>query len=229
MIKLIIFDLDGTLADTLDDIGDAVNMMLSDFSFPTLTRKEVTANINRGARELIRRSLPEEKREDSDLVTRALEIYESYYSKCYCNKTYLYEGIRESLKSLSESEVKLAVLSNKQDPFVKHIISELLPDIPFSFVLGQGQFPTKPSPDAVNYILSSLGVNASETAFVGDSHVDMITAKNTGTHAVGVTWGYRSPEVLKENGAEVFIDRAEDLKDIPSLISLPKTAVKTKN
>lgn len=215
MIKLIIFDLDGTLADTLDDIGDAVNSMLSELSFPTLTRKDMLANINRGARELIRRSLPEEARENGDLVTRALSIYERYYALCYCKKTFLYHGIHDALADLSKSGVSLAVLSNKQDEFVKNIVSSLLPDIPFSCVLGQGRFPTKPSPDAVRYILSSVGVSASETAFVGDSHVDMLTAKNSGTLAVGVTWGYRSREVLLENGARYLIDEPARLKDIP--------------
>lgn len=218
MIKLIIFDLDGTLADTLDDIGDAINAMLKEFSFPTLTRKEVTANINRGARELIRRSLPENVRENADLVTKALEVYERHYATCYCNKTYLYPGIRDSLKTLSENGVILAILSNKQDTFVKHIIEELLQDIPFSFVLGQGQFSTKPSPDAVCHILNELNVSHEETAFVGDSHVDMLTAKNTGTHAVGVTWGYRSREVLLENGAEHLIETADELTKIPQII-----------
>ena len=218
MLKLIIFDLDGTLADTLDDIGDGVNSMLREFSFNTLTRKDVTANINRGARELIRKSLPENVRENADFVTKALQIYERYYAECYCNKTYLYPHIKEALTALSESGIKLAVLSNKQDEFVKHIISKLLPEIPFSFVLGQGQFPTKPSPDAVDHILNFLGIRPEETAFVGDSHIDMLTAKNTGTHAVGVTWGYRSRDILLENGAHLLIEDAEELKKLPKLI-----------
>ncbi len=215
MIKLIIFDLDGTLADTLDDIGDAVNSMLSELSFPTLTRRDMLANINRGARELIRRSLPEGARNDEALIARALLLYERYYALCYCKRTYLYQGIRDALSALSEKGIPLAVLSNKQDEFVKTIISTLLPDIHFSCVMGQGRFPTKPSPDAVSYITSLVGATPDETAFVGDSHIDMLTAKNSGAHAVGVTWGYRSREVLTENGAELLIDKAAELLKIP--------------
>ncbi len=219
MIKLIIFDLDGTLADTLDDIGDGVNAMLRDFSFPTLTRKEITANINRGPRELIRQSLPEKMREDEDFISKALEIYKGHYGLCYCNKTALYPGIKDALSVLSKSGINLAVLSNKQDEAVKVIISELLPEIPFSYVLGQGMFPTKPSPDAVNHIMDGVGVTPTETAFVGDSNIDMLTAQNSGVLAVGVTWGYRSREVLTESGAAHLIDKTEDLIKIPSFVN----------
>ncbi len=214
MIKLIIFDLDGTLADTLDDIGDAVNEMLTDYSFPTLTRRDILANINRGARELIRLCLPEKARSSEDFITEALNVYKSYYNLRYCNKTSLYPGIKEALSALNEGGIKLAVLSNKQDEAVKLIIARLLPEIPFSCVLGQGPFPTKPSPDAVNYIMNIAGASSEETAFVGDSHIDMFTAKNSGTLAVGVTWGYRSREVLTENGAQYLIDKTEDLVNI---------------
>ncbi len=222
MIKLIIFDLDGTLADTLDDIGDGVNAMLRDFSLPTLTRKEITLNINRGPRELIRRSLPEKMREDEGFISQALEVYKSYYNLCYCNKTALYPGIKEALLSLAKGGIKLAVLSNKQDEAVKVIVSELLHEIPFSCVLGQGRFPTKPSPDAVKYIMDCAKAKPSETAFVGDSNIDMLTAQNSGALAVGVTWGYRSREVLTESGAAHLIDKAEDLIKIPHLVSRVK-------
>lgn len=217
MIKLIIFDLDGTLADTLDDIGDAVNEMLTDYSFPNLTRADILANINRGARELIRLCLPESARKSEDFITEALNVYKGYYNQRYCNKTYLYPGIKEALSSLSESGVKLAVLSNKQDEAVRLIVEKLLPEIPFSCVLGQGRFPTKPSPDAVNYIMDVVGAAPDETAFVGDSNIDMLTAKNSGALAVGVTWGYRSREVLTESGAQHLIDKTEELVNIKKM------------
>jgi phosphoglycolate phosphatase len=217
VIRLIIFDLDGTLADTLDDIGDAVNEMLTEYSYPLMTRNDILSNINRGPRELIRLCLPEHARND-ELITEALGIYKGYYNRRYCIKTHLYEGVKEALYSLYGSGIKLAVLSNKQDEAVKLIISELLPDIPFSFVLGHGQFPTKPTPDAVNYIMDSLCVTPQETAFVGDSNIDMQTAVNSKTLPVAVTWGYRSREILAENGAKYFIENTNDLTDIPSLL-----------
>ena len=218
MIRLIIFDLDGTLADTLDDIGDGVNRMLSDFSFPLLTRKDIQANINNGPRELIRRCLPEKYRADEEFVSKALDIYKGYYNLCYCNKTALYPGVKEALISLSKKGVKLAVLSNKQDEAVKVIVSALLPEIPFAAVLGHGVFPTKPCPDSVNYIMDTVGVTPEETAFVGDSNVDVQTALNSGTFPVGVTWGYRDRSILTECGARLLIDKTETLASIPSLI-----------
>ena len=218
MLRLIIFDLDGTLADTLDDIGDGVNRMLGDFDLPLLTRKDVQANINNGPRELIRRSLPEKYRNDEEFVTKALAIYKGYYNLCYCNKTALYPGVKDSLTALSEKGIRLAVLSNKQDEAVKVIVSSLLPDIPFACVLGQGEFPTKPCPDAVIHIMNTVGVSPEETAFVGDSNVDMQTALNSGTYPVGVTWGYRDRDVLTESGARLLIESTDKLSALPSLI-----------
>ena len=218
MIKLIIFDLDGTLADTLDDIGDGVNRMLGDFDLPLLTRKDVQANINNGPRELIRRSLPEKYRNDEEFVSKALAVYKGYYNLCYCNKTALYPGVKEALLSLSEKGIKLAVLSNKQDEAVKVIVSSLLPDIPFACVLGQGEFPTKPCPDAVINIMNTVGVSPEETAFVGDSNVDVQTALNSGTYPVGVTWGYRDKDVLLNAGARLLIEKTETLAFVPELI-----------
>lgn len=210
MIKAVIFDLDGTIADTIDDIADGVNSMLRDYGFPTLTRAQALANINNGAFQLIRRSLPEKYRDNEPFVRECLAIYESYYEKCYDNRTYPYNGIVDTLSKISKS-VPIAVLSNKQDLFVKNIVKKLFPDGIFTEVLGQGQFPPKPDPTAILYVCEKLGVKPEECALVGDSNVDMLTAKNSGVHAVGVTWGYRSREMLIEHGAELLVDEPSEL------------------
>ena len=213
MIKATVFDLDGTIADTIDDIADALNSMLKDQGFPTLTRAQALANINNGAFRLVRRSLPEKYRNDDDFIRKCLSVYESYYEKCYDNRTYPYDGIIEALSEFSK-RVPIAVLSNKQDLFVKNIVKKLFPSGMFSFVLGQGEFPPKPDPAAILYVCEKLGVKPEECALVGDSNVDMLTAKNSGVHAVGVTWGYRSREMLIEHGAELLIDEPSEFINI---------------
>ena len=217
MIKAIIFDLDGTLADTLDDITSGLNGMLKEYGFPTVTRTQTLANINNGAFELVRRSVPEAYRGD-DFVAKAKIVYEKHYASCYSDTTREYDGIHAALKTLQDQNVSLSVLSNKQDEFVKVIIQKLFPDICFSFVIGQGPFPTKPDPSSVNFIIDNLGVSKSEAALVGDSNIDMITAKNAKILPIGVEWGYRSRDILLENGAFRIVSSPKELCDVPNIL-----------
>ncbi len=214
MIKAAIFDLDGTICDTLDDIGDALNIMLSKKSFPNLARNDVLENINNGAYELVRRSIIEKHRDDRDFVTECLSLYSDAYSKCYDNKTYAFEGIIDVLKQIKSRGIHLAVLSNKQNAFVKRIIEKLFPAELFEIILGEGPFPAKPDPTSALYICRELGILPEECAMIGDSHVDMQTGVNAGFLPVGVTWGYRSRDVLIDNGAKIIIDKVEDLLKI---------------
>lgn len=217
MIKAIIFDLDGTLADTLDDITSALNGMLIEFGFPSITRKQTLANINNGAFELVRRSIPEGYRDDK-FVSEAKKVYEKYYSSYYCETTHPYDGIHAALKHLQDCNVILSVLSNKQDEFVKVIVKKLFPDIHFAYVIGQGPFPTKPDPTSVNFIINNIGVKKSETALVGDSNIDMITAKKAEVIPIGVDWGYRSREILIDNGASHIVSFPNELCDVPNIL-----------
>lgn len=215
MIRGFIFDLDGTLADTIDDIGWAVNRMLEGRGFPLLERAEHLANINNGAFKLIQRSIPENYRVSEDFVRQCLREYESFYSVHHDVETYAYSGISEVLSSLLEKGYRLSVLSNKQDAYVKSIVAKLFPDITFVCACGQTELPTKPDPTVPLIIAERMGLQPSEIAFVGDSQVDILTAKNSGMHPIGVSWGYRPAELLLDTGAEAIVTEASELVRIP--------------
>lgn len=212
MIKAVIFDLDGTLADTILDLGQAMNGMLRRFGWKERTREELIERINRGARLFVARSMPDDAYEtiDDDIVTEALAVYSEIYSGCYNDKTAPFDGVPELLAKLKNDGYALGVLSNKQDTFVKMIVERLFPDT-FDFVLGQGKYPEKPCPDAALAISAELGVTPAECMFVGDSDIDMKTALNAGMYPMGVAWGYRSKAVLRDAGASFVADIPDDI------------------
>ena len=220
MIKGFIFDLDGTLADTIDDIGWSVNRMLEERGFPTLERRDHLANINNGAFKLIQRSIPEIYRGDETFVRSCLKEYESYYSEHYAVETYAYPELDHVLAELANAGYRLAVLSNKQDRYVKNIVEKLFPHIPFIAVCGQTELPTKPDPTAPLMIAEKMGLAPSEIAFVGDSQVDVATAKNAGMLPVAVTWGYRPANALVDEGAEFLVSDAEELSFLPKSLNM---------
>jgi phosphoglycolate phosphatase len=212
MIKLIIFDLDGTLADTLDDICDAANEMLTDYSFPLMTRKDILAKINNGPRELIRLCLPEEARKSDAFIAEALSVYKTYYNRRYCNKTSLYSGIKDALSSLYESGVSLAVLSNKPESSVLPLIEKFFPENTFAIIKGQTDgVPRKPDPTALFDILKNLNAAPHECLYVGDTSTDMQTGKNAGVKTVGVLWGFREKEELIKTGADLLATTPKEI------------------
>lgn len=213
MIRLVIFDLDGTLCDTMDDLMQGMNGMLRELGFPTRTKEELLTFINNGAYRFVQLSLPEAIREDELIMQTALETYNRHYATCYADKTYPYEGMIEALQALKEHGVRLAVLSNKQDRFVKEIIAKLYPEDLFDEVHGQLEYPAKPDPTAALAIAKSLKVPVEECMFCGDSDVDILTAKNAEMVPLGVSWGYRPAEVLRQVGAELI---ARTPADIPA-------------
>ena len=215
MIKGVIFDLDGTLADTIGDLGYAMNEMLRSFSFPERNREQIISAICYGQREFVIRSMPEDKRGDTALVDNCQECYASCYDKCANQRTVAYEGIVSALDILKSKGVRLAVVTNKAQGHATTVVKQLFGDGMFDTVIGgvKGQ-PPKPDPATALKAAEIMGVKPEECAFVGDSDVDILTGINAGMVPVGVTWGYRSREVLTEAGARLLADDAEQMLDI---------------
>ena len=214
MIKAVIFDLDGTLADTMPDLQSAMNGMLNRLGYRTRTRAELIKAINNGAREFVRRSLPRDVQNVDFILQSAIEAYEDEYSKCYSEKTAPYPEIEALLMDLRSMGIKISVLSNKQDMFVKDIIAKLFDKKIFSCIQGQDKLPIKPNPTSALAIAKSMGVKPSRCLFIGDSDVDIQTAKNAGMRSVGVSWGYREREVLEEAGADFIVKEPKEICDI---------------
>ena len=210
--KLLIFDLDGTLADTLITIRDSVNMALEKHGLPIRTYDEVMWAIGNGARELMRRSVPAELSTDGDFIDRIYEDYTEAYNKTFANIDGCYPFVSEVLHTLKERGYTLAVLSNKPDFYTKRIVEALFSDGTVSFAAGQTSLPRKPDPTVPLMIAERFGVSPQECAFIGDSDVDVMTAKNSGMTAVACSWGYRPREALQD--ADYIIDDARELLSI---------------
>lgn len=210
--KLLIFDLDGTLADTLITIRDSVNMALEKHGLPTRSYDEVMWAIGNGARELMRRSVPAELSTDGAFIDRIYEDYTEAYNKTFANIDGCYPFVSEVLHTLKERGYTLAVLSNKPDFYTKRIVEALFPDGIVSFAAGQTSLPRKPDPTVPLMIAERFGVSPQECAFIGDSDVDVMTAKNSGMTAVACSWGYRPKEALQD--ADYIIDDARELLSI---------------
>lgn len=211
MINTLLFDFDGTLADTIDAIRSGINLTMSALGYPTKTREEVLAAINHGARTLVRNCLPESERGDEDRVSAALAVFHGHYATTFRETDHLYDGIEEVLRELSKRGYTIAVFSNKPDEFLTELVDDLVPG--GICKIARGQRPgvkAKPDRDVSLALCRELGVAPENCALVGDSHIDMQTAKNADFLAVGVSWGYR-PEVLREEGADHVVDRPEEL------------------
>ena len=214
LIKAIIFDLDGTVADTISAIREGVNLTMEQLGYPTHTDGDIRRFINHGARELIRQALPADVSTDPARVDKALDIYQGMYEKTYRNTNLCYDGMVDAMVTLA-GKYRLAILSNKQDRMVKGLAAQLLPMGVVQIAQGQVEgVPTKPDPGAVWQICAKLGVSAEECAFVGDSDVDMHTAINAGCLPVGVEWGYRGADVLLAAGAKVLVKAPQKLVDV---------------
>jgi len=202
----ILFDLDGTLLNTLDDLTDAVNYALAQFNCPPQTPAQVRSYLGNGAKQLILLSLPEEKRSDVDAV---LDVYRTYYNAHCQIKTAPYAGIPEALEKLGE-KYPIAVVSNKPDSATKPLIARYFPGI---YALGEtSDCPRKPAPDMLKKAMADIGVDA--CIYVGDSEVDVLTAKNTGVPCVAVSWGFRDREILEESDPAFICDDTANLVEM---------------
>ena len=214
IVKLLIFDLDGTIADTQSSVCEAVNMALSNFGLPTVTPDAVARAMGNGALTLIRRLLPEADRENEAFVRTVFEFYDNAYDKT-CISAPFYEGMYEAMIELKRRGYLLAVLSNKQDKYVKKMMNSFFEEGLLSHMQGQTpSLPAKPDPTVPLVIAEKLGISPSDCAFIGDSDVDVLTAKNAGMTGVACAWGYRSEEVLAENSPEFLIHYPRELLNI---------------
>lgn len=205
----IIFDLDGTLLNTLDDLADSVNSVLQTEGYPQRTKDEIKEFIGDGVKMLMERSLPQGTKEQE--ILRCLELFREIYRQNMENQTKPYEGIPELLKDLRARGIKTGVVSNKHDEATKAMCRLFFEDDIEVAIGDNSQRKKKPAPDNVYEALNQLGAQKEKTLYVGDSHVDMRTAKNAGLKCVGVTWGYRSREVLISEGADYIVDEPKQL------------------
>ena len=202
--KLLIFDLDGTIADTIYSIRDGVNLAMQKYGLPERSYEDTKRFIGNGARELIRLCVPKQVNDDADLFERVLADYDAFYGQTYDRVQSCYEGMESTLRTLKARGYLLAVLSNKQDEYVKKIIDLLFEKDFFADVRGQTELPRKPDPTVPHIIADRLGVRYEDCAFIGDSDVDVITGKNASMMTVGCSWGYRPREALGD--ADIIVD-----------------------
>ncbi len=211
-LKAVIFDLDGTLLDTLDDLAESLNAMLAGLGYRQHSVEAVKGFIGDGMENLVRRAAPEDAAIDDALVARCLSVYKEEYGKRWNVKTRAYEGIPVLLAELQRRGVPMGVLSNKADAFTKLCIAEYFPGVTFSAVLGQREgIPKKPDPSGALEIGALWGFPVDEVAFVGDSPVDIRTATGAGMFAVGVDWGFRPAAQLRDCGAATILGEPGDL------------------
>ena len=207
--QTILFDLDGTLLDTLEDLADAVNHILERHRCPQRTLDEVRLFVGNGLGMLMRRSLPAQYSQTvSDLLAEELRTYYTAHSRI---KTAPYAGVRELLETLHAAGAKVAVVSNKADEAVGELCSFYFPGLVDAAVGETAGRRPKPAPDAVELVLERLHVDKTDAVYVGDSQVDLDTAKAAGLPCIAVTWGFRSREDLVKAGAETLADSVEAL------------------
>lgn len=212
-LKLAIFDLDGTLLNTLSDLAHSANYALDKCGFNVHPVEEYKFFIGNGITKLLERILPENQITEP-VIAQIKELFLSYYEEHNTDYTVPYEGIPELLKSLQSNGLLLAVASNKYQKATEKLIRLFFPDTAFTAVFGQREgIPVKPNPAIVNDILAIAGLTPEEAIYIGDSGVDMETAANSSMVSIGVTWGFR-PEELKTAGAHYIAETPDDISDI---------------
>ena len=205
----VIFDLDGTLLNTLDDLRDSLNEVLISKGYVPRTLEEVRRFVGNGVQNLIRRSVPEEC--SDEMVTQIMAEFKENYKHNMQNKTRPYNGIMELLLDLYRYNYKIAIVSNKYDAAVKELARTYFGNL-IPVAIGEtSEIKRKPAPDSIFTAVKELGSSLSSTILVGDSETDVQTAKNAGIPCIGVTWGFRCREVLRREGADYLIDTPKEL------------------
>lgn len=212
--RAVVFDLDGTLADTLEDIADAMNRVLRRRGLPVHDYAAYRRMIGKGLRNLVAEAIPPARRDDQAIAATLADMLADY-GRHLLVKTRLYDGVGQMLHALRVAQVPMAVCSNKADELTRRIVLKLVAPGTFSAVMGaRPGLPLKPDPASALLAAGRLGAAPERVAYVGDSDVDMLTAVNAGMVPVGVSWGFRSRRELVEAGATMVLDRPRELLDL---------------
>ena len=209
MYKAVLFDMDGTVLDTVGDLTDAINVSLEKFGFPARSQKEVKSFLGKGPAHFVNCAVPEGT--DAATKQQVLAFYEPYYDSHCQIRTAPYPGIMDLLKTLKARGIRLAVISNKQEPAVKALAQQHFSGLLELAVGTSPRIRCKPDPSAVLAAMAELGVEKSETLYVGDMDVDLNTARNAGIDCVGVAWSFLGRKKLESLGAEHIVDNTEQL------------------
>lgn len=212
MIDTIIFDLDGTLLNTLEDLKDSTNYALKKFGYPERTLDEIRCFVGNGVKKLIERAIPDGLNNPD--FEKCLAVFKKNYAENMYNKTAPYEGILELLQNLNKHSYKIGVVSNKFDAAVKCLCKTYFGDL-ISAAIGEAEnVRKKPAPDSVFKVMELLGASRMSSVYCGDSEVDAQTAKNANIDCIGVTWGFRSRKVLEDNGVKFIVNKPEEIEKL---------------
>lgn len=216
MIDTIIFDLDGTLLDTLDDLKDSVNFALNRQNFPLRTKDEIRSFVGNGIKKLVERAVP--MGTDADVFDVCFKDFSDYYKLHMEDKTAPYENINNMLENIKKAGFKTAIVTNKVDYAAQDLCKRMFGDTIDLVVGSVDDRPNKPAPDGVFYALDELKSTRENAIFVGDADTDILTAKNAGLTSIGVLWGFRDRKTIEKEGAEYIVETVKELENL--LISL---------
>ena len=207
--ELAIFDMDGTILNTLEDLADSLNAALTHFSYPTRTLEEVRCFVGNGLMKLLERGVPANTSPED--IQKVFDYFMPYYQEHYAIKTRPYDGILDTIQKIRNAGIKTAVVSNKADAAVQDLCIQYFPGL-FDYAIGEKKGNArKPAPDAVNEALQVLNFKKEQAVYIGDSDVDLATAKNADLDCIAVAWGFRDKTFLKEHSATCIIDTPEQL------------------
>ena len=210
MVKAVLFDLDGTLANSLKDLADATNYAIGKFGFHERKVEEYKYFAGDGMPKMIERALPEDNN-DSETVSKILPIFLDFYGLHFCDNTRAYDGMPDVIDNLKAKGIKVAVVTNKAEEMAHKVVSNLYGDR-FDLIFGKRDgIPPKPDPTAALRTMEFLGVKPCECVFVGDSKMDVMTGVNSGAYPVGVLWGFRKEDELISGGAKSIIKQPKEL------------------
>lgn len=214
MKRTYIFDLDGTLINSLYDLADSMNAVLEQCGYPTFETERYKYFVGNGTLKLVERTVPENERNEKR-INELHDMFSAEYNKRCVDKTKPYDGIVDLLKFLKSNGNTIAVASNKPDAFVKYIVGSIFEKNIFDIIEGKKDgVPTKPAPDIVYNVMEKVGALKNDTVMIGDSNVDVETAHNAGIKCIGCVWGFRGRKELEDAGADYVVDKPADIAKI---------------